>query len=269
VLVRVDFNTPVAEVDGRLEVTDDFRIRACLPLFEELLARGAAWWPARTSAVPRAGRRALQRRAGAPAPQRALSDVELLENLRFNPARRPTTRPSARRWSRVRLLRQRGLQRVAPGPRLDHDPPDAGAERRRDRTWQREVATWSLLEPGAALRRHRRRRQGGRQARRSCKVLCEKADTVIVGGGMAYTFAGGAQGRTIGSSLFDASYVDSARAARRGIQRAHPQRRARPRVGAPFGGAGGPDPASTFGADIPDGFVGLDIGPAPSRPSPR
>jgi phosphoglycerate kinase len=41
ILVRVDFNTPVAEVDGRLEVTDDFRIRACLPLFEELLSRGA------------------------------------------------------------------------------------------------------------------------------------------------------------------------------------------------------------------------------------
>jgi len=41
VLVRVDFNTPVAEVDGRLEVTDDFRIRATLPLFEELLAKGA------------------------------------------------------------------------------------------------------------------------------------------------------------------------------------------------------------------------------------
>ncbi|HXC19357.1 MAG TPA: phosphoglycerate kinase, partial [Acidimicrobiales bacterium] len=41
ILVRVDFNTPVAEVEGRLEVTDDFRIRAALPLFEELLSRGA------------------------------------------------------------------------------------------------------------------------------------------------------------------------------------------------------------------------------------
>ena len=41
ILVRVDFNTPVAEVDGVLEVSDDFRIRATLPLFEELLSRGA------------------------------------------------------------------------------------------------------------------------------------------------------------------------------------------------------------------------------------
>ena len=41
VLVRVDFNTPVAEIDGVLTVTDDFRIRATLPLFEELKARGA------------------------------------------------------------------------------------------------------------------------------------------------------------------------------------------------------------------------------------
>jgi len=39
------------------------------------------------------------------------------------------------------------------------------------------------------------------------KVLCEKADTVIVGGGMAYTFEA-SLGRSIGSSLFDPSYVE-------------------------------------------------------------
>jgi len=53
ILVRVDFNTPVAEVDGRLEVTDDFRIRSTLPLFEELLSRGATSSPARTSGARR------------------------------------------------------------------------------------------------------------------------------------------------------------------------------------------------------------------------
>jgi len=42
------------------------------------------------------------------------------------------------------------------------------------------------------------------------KVLCEKADTVIVGGGMAYTFEA-SLGRSIGSSLFDPSTSSSAR----------------------------------------------------------
>jgi len=39
------------------------------------------------------------------------------------------------------------------------------------------------------------------------KVLAAKADLVIVGGGMAYTFAA-AEGRTVGGSLFDASFVE-------------------------------------------------------------
>ena len=42
VFVRVDFNAPVAEVDGVLTVTDDFRLRAALPLFSTLLERGAS-----------------------------------------------------------------------------------------------------------------------------------------------------------------------------------------------------------------------------------
>ena len=41
VLVRVDFNVPVERRDGRWRVTDDFRIRSAVPLFEDLLARGA------------------------------------------------------------------------------------------------------------------------------------------------------------------------------------------------------------------------------------
>ena len=41
VLVRVDFNTPVTVVDGVVTVTDDFRIRSTIPLFESLLRLGA------------------------------------------------------------------------------------------------------------------------------------------------------------------------------------------------------------------------------------
>ncbi|MDE3065063.1 MAG: phosphoglycerate kinase, partial [Acidobacteriota bacterium] len=86
VLVRVDLNTPVAEVGGRLEVADDFRIRAVVPVLEGLKARGAA-----VSACTHFGR--PQGRVGeqySVAPVRRRLDqlcpgVDLLENLRFDP----------------------------------------------------------------------------------------------------------------------------------------------------------------------------------------
>ncbi len=86
VLVRVDFNTPVDVVNGQLEVTDDFRIRATVPLFEDLLERGA-----RVVACTHFGRpngEIVEKYSVAPVRRRLselCGDVELLENLRFNP----------------------------------------------------------------------------------------------------------------------------------------------------------------------------------------
>ncbi len=58
------------------------------------------------------------------------------------------------------------------------------------------------------------------------KVLAAKADLVIVGGGMAYTFRV-AEGHMIGSSLFDERYVRGVPVAPRGRQRSGPGRLAR------------------------------------------
>jgi phosphoglycerate kinase len=86
VLVRVDFNTPVAEIDGVVQVTDDFRIRSTVPLFEDLLARGATvvacthFGRPKGQVVAKYSVEPVRRRLAELCP-----NVELLENLRFNP----------------------------------------------------------------------------------------------------------------------------------------------------------------------------------------
>ena len=41
VLVRVDFNVPIEEIDGKIRITDDTRVRESLPTIELLRAKGA------------------------------------------------------------------------------------------------------------------------------------------------------------------------------------------------------------------------------------
>ncbi|MGD0853085.1 MAG: phosphoglycerate kinase [Acidimicrobiales bacterium] len=262
ILVRVDFNTPVAEVDGRLEVTDDFRIRASLPLFEELLSRGAV-----VVACTHFGRphgQVVERFSVEPVRRRLnelCKDVELLENLRFNPgeeANDPAFGASlvegfdyyvneafgASHRAHASIMVPPTLIPSAAGPNL-----------------QRETSTiLSLLEsparPFVAI-------VGGAKVADKLaitKVLCEKADTVIVGGGMSYTFLA-ALGHSVGSSLFDASYVDQCGELLAAGNVVIPSDALGLASGSPFG-SGGAEPAVEFGADIPDGFVGLDIGPA-------
>jgi len=89
--------------------------------------------------------------------------------------------------------------------------------------------------------------------------LLTKCDTLVIGGGMAYTFLK-VQGYTIGSSLFEAEYVETAenllkQAEEQGIQIILPEDHIA---------------AKEFSADaeavtiseknIPDGYIGMDIG---------
>ena len=90
--------------------------------------------------------------------------------------------------------------------------------------------------------------------------LLEIADTIIIGGGMAYTFSA-AQGGKIGNSLFEADWQDYAnemvaKAAAKGVKMLLP-------VDTVCGDKFAPD-ANTLTVDagqIPDGWEGLDIGP--------
>jgi len=86
VLVRVDFNAPVADVGGVVSVTDDFRLRSALPLFEDLTARGATVVACTHFGRPnghvddRFSVEPLRRRLHELCPA-----ITLMENLRFSP----------------------------------------------------------------------------------------------------------------------------------------------------------------------------------------
>ncbi len=78
---------------------------------------------------------------------------------------------------------------------------------------------------------------------------------------MAYTFQA-ALGHTIGSSLFDASYVEQCAQLLAAGNVVIPSDVLGLASSSPFGENAGTETALLFGADVPDGFVGLDIGPA-------
>jgi phosphoglycerate kinase len=263
ILVRVDFNTPVAEVDGRLEVTDDFRIRATLPLFEELLSRGAI-----VVACTHFGRpngQVVEKYSVEPVRRRLhelCPDVELLENLRFSPgeeANDPAFGASLVAGFDYYVNEAFGASHRAHAsimvpPTLV--PSAAGLN------LARETSTiLGLLEeparPFVAI-------IGGAKVADKLaitKVLCEKADTVIVGGGMAYTFQA-ARGHSVGSSLFDSSFVEQCAQLLANGNVVIPSDALGLSSSSPFGANAGTEPATLFGVDIPDGFAGLDIGPA-------
>jgi len=262
VLVRVDFNVPVAEIGGVLTVTDDFRLRAALPLFRDLLERGATVVACTHFGRPNGQ---VDERYGVAPLRRCLAtlqpEVTLLENLRFNPgeeANDPVFGASlvegfdyyvneafgASHRAHASIMVPPTLVPSAAGPNL-----------------QREVTTIlgllnSPVRPFVAV-------VGGAKVKDKLaimKVLAQKADVVIVGGGMAHTFAV-AEGRTIGGSLFDATYVEECATLLEGGNVLIPVDARGLKEGSPFGAGAGAEDALSFDENIPEGSMGLDIGP--------
>ena len=260
VLVRVDFNCPVAEVNGRLEVTDDFRIRSTVPLFRALQAKGASVVAATHFGRPMG--QVVEEYSVAPL-QRRLDElcpgVELLENLRFSPGEESNDPSfgaslvkgvdyfvneafSASHRAHASIMIPPSLVPSAAGPTL----------RREVETLQRLLS--APERPFVAI-------VGGAKVKDKLgivKVLVEKADTVIVGGGMAYTFAA-AQGRSIGTSLFDPSRVEECAELLATGRVVIPSDALTLPSDSPFGAGGDLAPTPVEG-DVPDGFQGLDIG---------
>jgi phosphoglycerate kinase len=237
VLVRSDLNVPL---DGT-EVTDDGRIRASLPLLRDLMARGAivvvaahlgrpkgAPDPA-YSLAPVAAR--LQELLAAPvrlaedvvgeSAQEAVREsdadrVVLLENVRFEPGE--TSKDDAERGAFA--------DRLAALADLYVDDAFGAVHRKHasvyDVAQRLPHAAGPLVATEVGVLRRLTEKParpyavvlGGSKVSDKLKVieaLLPKVDTLLVGGGMCFTFLK-AQGHDVGSSLLEADQVDTCRA---------------------------------------------------------
>jgi phosphoglycerate kinase len=259
VLLRADFNVPLR--DG--EITDDLRIRAALPTIEWLKAAGAT-----VTACSHLGRP-----KGAPDPKYSMEPVrqrlaelapgvELLENLRFDPgetANDPSFVARLIDGQDAYVLDAFGAAHrshasvVGPPKTL---PSAAG------RLLQREVDVLLPLRTDPA--RPFVVVLGGSKVSDKLGVIeamAQVADTLLIGGGMCFTFLAAA-GHDVGDSLLEADQVEICRQLlQSGIDLRVPTDVV---ALAPDGVIGDPTAGGEVrqvGADVPTGFKGLDIGP--------
>jgi phosphoglycerate kinase len=295
VLVRADLNVPLDSGSGDPVITDDGRIRASVPTLTALTEAGA-----RVVVTAHLGRpkgapdpafslRPVAARLGellggpvsfatdlvgesARSTVAGLADggVALLENVRFDP--RETSKDDAERGSLADDL-------VA----LVSGTSDAGAafvsdgfgvvHRKQASVYDVALrlphyAGYLVTAETAVLRKLTEEPDrpyvvvlGGAKVSDKLGVitaLLDKADTLLIGGGMAYTFLA-AQGHGVGESLLQADQVDTCR----DLLASHADRIVLP-TDVVIADAFSADAATRVVpvADIPDGWQGLDIGPA-------
>ena len=259
VLLRADLNVPLL----RGEVTDDTRIREVVPTIQTLQEAGARVTVCSHLGRPRGRAEAafdmapVRRRLGELAP-----DVELLENLRFDPGEEAGDPALAERLVAGHDVFvndafgacHRAHASIVGPPRLL--PSAAGL--------------LALVEAAEILSLRRSPRRpfvvvlGGAKVADKLGVVeavSAMADAVLVGGAMCFTFLAAA-GHDIGDSLFDPDRLEDCRALLDGDLPLHlPE----DLVGLGPGGRIG-DPRAggavrQFGSDLPDGWLGADIGP--------
>ena len=259
VLVRCDFNVPLK--DG--VITDDLRIRAALPTINWLTERGAI-----VTACSHLGRP-----KGAPDPKYSIEPVrarlaelapgvELLENTRFDPGEEANDEAFVARLIEGQDLyvndafgaSHRSHASIVGPPRTL--PSAAG------RLLEKEVEV--LLgcrneprHPFVAI-------LGGSKVSDKLGVidaLLEVVDSLIIGGGMCFTFLA-AQGHSVGSSLLEADQIDTCRRLLDSGATIHlPSDITGLGPGGKIGDPSAGGEVRQFGRDLPDGWMGLDIGP--------
>jgi phosphoglycerate kinase len=273
VLVRVDFNVPLhIGIDGTATVADDFRIAAALPTLRWLQDQGAE-----VVAVSHLGRPDNERdprwemRPVRERLQTLCPGIELGDNLRFD-AREKANDPEFTQElingfdayvnEAFGVAHRRHASIVGPPQYL---PSAAGIQ------MVKEVEVLGSMLCGDPARPFVAVVGGAKVADKLevLKVLATKVDTLVVGGGMAFTFLA-AMGHRIGNSLLDEAHIDDCRALlNSGLDIRLPTDTRALEPGGTFGpqgGAVGPrGGVKITERDLPDGWTGLDIGPASAQ----
>jgi phosphoglycerate kinase len=294
-LVRVDFNVPLEEKDGKMVITDDTRIRETLPTIETLLKSNAKVILCSHLGRPK-GRRdpkqSLQPVAAALAKMlnrpvdfaddcvgeevkaKALAlpsgGILLLENVRFHAGEEKNDPALAKQLAGLAEIYVNDAFGSAHRAHSStagvaaHLPAVSGLLMERELTWLHDELEIPERPFVVIL--------GGAKVSDKIMVidkLLDKADTILIGGGMAYTFKL-ALGEKIGNSLSEPDKVDTAKAAlgkakQKGVKFLLPvdnmivehldfeAKKVSP------GRIAGP------GEGIPDGWEGVDIGPETIR----
>jgi phosphoglycerate kinase len=273
VLVRVDFNVPLQ--DGR--ITDDSRIRAALPTLRELREKGARLLLCAHLGRPKDREEKFSLRPVAERLQVLLGeevrfapslddvsdgDVVMLENVRFEPGETKNDRGLAERYA---ALADAYVNDAFGAAHRAHSSTEAVAHllpSAAGRLLEREVSTLNgILEnpqrPLVAV-------VGGAKVTDKIGVLdafLQRADRVLVGGAMCFPFFK-AQGHDVGSSLCEEEGVEPAqRALKAGGEKLRlPSDLA---LGREF--SADTETQATDGVDVPDGWMGLDVGPRTAR----
>ena len=259
VLLRADFNVPLS--DGH--ITDDLRIRAALPTIEWLVAHGA-----NVTACSHLGRpkgKPDERYSMEPVREHLAQlapSVGLLENLRFNPGEEKNDPGFVQELIKgfdfyvndaFGASHRAHASIVGPQQFL---PSAAG------RLLAKEVEVLTGLRsqpkrPFVAI-------LGGAKISDKLGVveaLLDIVDSLIIGGGMCFTFLK-AQGHSIGSSLCEDDMVDTcARLLASGKVIHLPSDIVALGPGGKIGDPSAGGDVRQLGVNIPDGWMGLDIGP--------
>jgi phosphoglycerate kinase len=272
VLVRVDFNVPL---DEDRNITDDARIRAALPTLRELRERGA-----RLVLLAHLGRPkgvdpkfslkpAAERLSELLGSDVALApdlddvpdvDVVMIENVRFFDGETKNSPELAARYAALADVYVDDAfgaahRAHASTEGVAHLLPSAAG-----RLLQREVETLTgiLADP----RRPLVAVVGGAKVTDKIGVLdafLEKADTVLIGGAMCFPFFK-AQGHSVGSSLCEDEGVEPASRVMADAKLELPTDLV---AGREF--KADTEVKELDGVDVPDGWMGLDIGAGTSE----
>lgn len=292
VLVRVDFNVPLEEKDGQMVITDATRIQETLPTLKALLEKGAKVILCSHLGRPK-GQRDPKQSLAAVAPALAellgvpvefseettgpvakakaealpAGGVLLLENTRFHAGEEKNDAELAKGLAdlaEVFVNDAFGSAHRAHSSTAgvaDYLPAVSGLLMEKELTYLHDELE-NPERPFVVI-------LGGAKVNDKIEVinrLLEKADTIIIGGGMAYTFRKIVQGITIGKSLYKPEWEPIAQAAidkakERGVKLLIP-------VDAMITDAFDFD-AKKLGntkytgvnENIPEGWEGVDIGP--------